>query len=111
MMETPTLRSDLNNSYGLDLPEVVTMDALEAILAERIDAMINHDFNRLISLLYRIDVSEHSLRQLLEQNRGADGGKLIARLILERLWQKILTRRIYSSNQKDRSNADEEEKW
>jgi hypothetical protein len=110
-METPALRSDLNNSYGLDLPEVVTMDALEAILAERIDVLINHDFNRLISLLYRIDVSEPVLRQLLEQNPKADSGRVIAQLILERLWQKILTRRMYSSNQNDRSTADEEERW
>lgn len=110
-METPALRHDLNSSYGLDLPETTTAEALEAILAERIDAMIYDDFNRLISLLYRVDVSETSLRQLLEQNPKADGGRLIARVIIERLWQKILTRRMYSSNQNDPSNADEEERW
>jgi len=94
-METSALRSDLNNSYGLDLPEVVTMDALEAILAERIDVLINHDFNRLISLLYRIDVSESKLKQLLKENTNTNAGLLIARLILERQWQKIETRRKY----------------
>jgi hypothetical protein len=110
-METPALRTDLNNSYGLDLPETTTIEALEAILAERIDAMINNDFNRLISLLYRIDVSEPVLRQLLEQNPTADSGRLIAKLIVERSWKKILTRKMYSSNQKDRPNADDEERW
>jgi hypothetical protein len=110
-METPVLRDDLNNSYGLDLPETAAIEALETILAERIDAMINDDFNRLVSLLYRIDVSEPVLRQLLEQNPAADSGRLIAQLILERSWEKILTRRMYRSNQNDRPTTDEEEKW
>jgi hypothetical protein len=110
-METPALRHDLNSSYGLDLPETTTIETMEAVLAERINAMINDDFNRLISLLYRIDVSEPVLRQLLEQNPTADSGRLIAQLILERSWEKILTRRMYSSNQNDRSTTDEEEKW
>jgi hypothetical protein len=96
-MEPPALRQDLNQSYGLDLPEAVTMDTLEAILADRINTMITVDFNRLLSLLYRVDVSEAKLKHLLRENSGVDAGLLIARLILERQWQKIETRRKYSS--------------
>ncbi len=110
-METPALRSDLNNSYGFNLPEVLTMDALETILAEKINTMITADFNGLVQLLYRIDVSEPALRQLLVQNPASDSGRLIAQLILERSWKKILTRKMYSSNHKDQPNADEEERW
>jgi hypothetical protein len=94
-MEVPALRSDLNHSYGLDLPEAVTIEMLELVLADRINTMITTDFNRLISLLYRIDVSETKLKQLLKENTGTDAGLLIARLILERQWQKIETRRKY----------------
>jgi hypothetical protein len=94
-MELPALRSDLNNSYGLDLPETATIEILEGVLADRINTMITTDFNRLISLLYRIDVSETKLKQLLRENAGTDAGLLIARLILERQWQKIETRRQY----------------
>jgi hypothetical protein len=110
-METPALRSDLNNSYGFNLPEVLTLDALETILSEKINRMITDDFNGLVQLLYRIDVSEPSLRQLLINNPTAEAGKLISKLILERLWQKILTRRKYNNNQEYRPNADEEERW
>jgi hypothetical protein len=96
-MEVPALRSDLNNSYGLDLPETTTIEMLGQILADRINTMITADFNGLISLLYRIDVSEPNLKQLLKENTGTDAGLLIARLILERQWQKIETRRKYRS--------------
>jgi hypothetical protein len=110
-METPALRDDLNQSYDFNLPEVVTINDLETILAEKINRMITTDFNGLIQLLYRIDVSEPALRQLLEQNPTAESGRLIARLILERSWAKILTRKMYSSNQEDITYTDEEEKW
>jgi len=94
-METAALLYDLNTSYGLELPDTVTMDALEGLLTERINTMINKDFSELVQLLYRIDVDESRLRLVLRDNQGSDSGLLIARLIIERLWQKILTRRQY----------------
>ena len=94
-MEVPALQSDLNHSFGLDLPETATIEMLEGVLADRVNTMITADFNGLISLLYRIDVSETKLKQLLRENAGADSGLLIARLILQRQWQKIETRRKY----------------
>ena len=94
-METAVLLYDLNISYGLELPETATMEALQAALAERINVMINKDFNGLVQLLYRIDVNEAKLRLVLRDNQASDSAQLIARLILERQWQKILTRREY----------------
>jgi len=95
-METKALLYDLNTSYGLNLQETPAMDALEALLAERVNAMINGDFSALVQLLYRIDINESRLRLILQENQASDAGQLIARLILERQWQKILTRREYS---------------
>jgi hypothetical protein len=105
-METKALLYDLNTAYGLDLPEDqrkkpaasgdLTVDELTDLLAEKINDMINKDFNTLIQLLYRIDVNEARLRLVLRDNQASDSGQLIARLILERQWQKILTRREYS---------------
>ena len=75
-------------------------------MAEKINAMITGDFSALIRILYRVDVSESRLRQLLQENKATDAGRLIARLILERQWQKILTRREYSREDADRGEAD-----
>jgi hypothetical protein len=94
-MEPSAIQYDLNQSYGLELPEAPTMEALERLLAARIDAMIETDFNGLVALLYRIDVNELKLKKLLKETSGADAGLLMARLILERQWQKIETRRKY----------------
>jgi hypothetical protein len=100
-METPALLHDLNDSYGLGLPEDTTLDALETVLADRINTMITTDFNRLVSLLYRIDVNENVLKKLLKENAGTDAGLIMARLVLERQWQKIETRRKYRPRQTD----------
>ena len=105
-MEPHTLIRDLNNSYALELPEAPGMDELEALLAEKVNAMIETDFGALVQLLYRIDVNEGRLRDLLQESAGEDAGRVIARLILQRQWQKIETRRRYRQD-----TGGDEERW
>lgn len=105
-METAALIEDLNRSYSLELRDVAGLDELEALLSERVNDMIQRDFNGLVQLLYRVDVSEKRLRGLLQENAGEDAGKVIARLILERQWQKIETRRKYRQDM-----GGDEERW
>lgn len=107
-MELPALYSDLNSSYGLDLPVAASMDELERLLAEKINTMILRDFEGLIQLLYRIDVSEAKVRNLLKENTGVEAGIVIARLILERVWEKIQTRKAYTSPRQQPQPGDEE---
>jgi hypothetical protein len=105
-METDILIQDLNQSYALGLRDVPTLGELEALLTEKVNIMIQQDFGALVQLLYRVDVSETRLRGLLQANAGEDAAKVIARLILERQWQKIETRRRYR-----RDAEGDEEKW
>ena len=85
---------------------------LEALLAEKINDMINKDFNALVQLLYRIDINESHLRLLLQENQASDAGLLIARLTLERQWQKIITRRKYSQRDPMQGGTgDDEDRW
>ena len=51
------------------------------------DLLVN-DFPALVQLLYRIDVSEKKLKQLLHDNPNQDAATLIADLIIERQFQK-----------------------
>ena len=101
------LIKDLNQSYGWELADSLTMQELEALLAEIVNGWIRSDFTRLVQFLYRIDISESRLRLLLEENTEEDTGQLLARLILERLWQKIETRRQY----KPGDTTSDEERW
>ena len=108
-MDTPLLIQDLNHAFGLELAETATAEALQALLAEKINALIRNDFGALVQLLYRVDVNESKLRLLLEENADEDAGNLIAGLIIERQWQKIETRQRYRRNESAGEN--EEERW
>jgi hypothetical protein len=77
-------------------------------LAEKINHLLINDFDKLISILYRVDVSEKKLKQLLKDNPGEDAGKLIATLLIERQKEKIKSRQQF--RQQD-ENIDESEKW
>jgi hypothetical protein len=108
-MDTLLLIADLNRAYGWELAPVRAEEALEAALAEKINVLIQRDFDQLLQLLYRIDINEQRLRRLLVENEGDDAGKIIARLIMERQWQKMESRRQY--RQDTDPGAADEERW
>lgn len=57
-----------------------------------IDNLIKNDFDKLVRLLYRIDVSERKVRSVLAENKGKESSNLIAQLIIEREMEKMETR-------------------
>lgn len=77
-------------------------------LANELNHLIQHDFSKLITILYRIDVNESKLRELLRANPDKDSGRIIAALLLERQMQKIRLKKEFNQNN---SPADDEEKW
>ena len=63
--------------------------ALEKLSTLELETMINdlikEDFSKLVQLLYRIDVSEAKLKNVLKEHPNEDAGKLIAQIVIERL--------------------------
>ena len=108
-MESPvnSIVAGINHSLGLELKESISMDELRNLLSGHIHQLINNNFNKLVSILYRIDVSEVKLRQLLHDNPAEDAGKIIAELIIDRQLQKLKSRR-ESGNDPD---IPEDDKW
>ncbi len=65
-----------------------------------INDCINHDFNKLVQLLYRIDVSEQKLKTILQSHPNEDAAKLIAAVIVERLAATKAARASFATNNK-----------
>lgn len=61
-------------------------------LISYINDCIKHDFNKLVQLLYRIDVSEQKLKKILQSHPNIDAARLIAEVIIERLAATKATR-------------------
>ena len=74
-------------------------------LADKINELLNNDFPKLVSILYRVDVSEAKLKLLLKENPGTDAGVLIADLMIERQEQKIRSRQ---EHRRDPKSSDDE---
>lgn len=99
---------EINSSLDLQLAESLSYEELQKRLATEINHLINHEFEKLIFYLYRIDVHEDRMRTLLENNNGENAASLIADLIIQRQLQKIKSRQQFSQRDND---IDEDEKW
>jgi len=89
-----------------DLPEGKA-DSFEQSLAEKINYLVANDFPGLVNILYRIDVSEQKVKQVLKNHPDQDAGSLIAALIIERMLVKYKNRSDFRPN----SGIPDDEKW
>ena len=76
-------------------------------LAATINRLIQTDFNGLVNILYRLDVNEARLKQVLAQEAGTNAGELIASLMVERQLEKINTRNLFKAP----NDIPDDEKW
>ena len=77
------------------------------ILSEKINYLILHEFDSLIRILYRLDVDEKKLRNILHENPNEDAGLLIADLIIEREQKKAETRKMF----RQENDINEQDRW
>ena len=68
-------------------------DEFIAALANYLNDLILNDFEKLIFILYKVDVDEKRLKNILTTNLQTDAGELLARLVVERQIQKISSRK------------------
>lgn len=100
--------TEINNAFNVTVSESFSFEAGKDLLADKINQLINRDFAQLVNILYRLDISEIKLKQVLKENPTEDAGQLIAQLTIERQLQKLKARQQFK--QPDDSESDEE-KW
>jgi hypothetical protein len=84
--------------------EFDNLDELRKYLAKKIAELLDTNYEKLINILYRIDVNEEKLNKLFGgKNREPIPGKL-ADLIIERQIQKINIRNMYKQERKNLSD-------
>ena len=95
----------LTNEFALSAP-ITKVDFINHLAIE-INRLIQYDFQKLINILYRLDIDEEKLKQMLADYVHDDAGYIIAQLVVERQLQKIKTRRQMRRDE----NINEEDKW
>jgi len=106
-MDTNLIPS-INQTFQIELPENISFEIMKEKHSAYINNLIETDFEKLVSILYRIDVNEYKLKNMLLENNGEDASKIIADLIIERQMQKIKSRQQYSKRD---DNMSDDEKW
>jgi hypothetical protein len=92
-MDNKALLSALEKELSLNLYDQLNEKELRLRVQEKVNELIEHDFGMLVNILYRIDVSEQKVKQLLQSNGDKDAAAIIAGLIIERQMEKIKSRR------------------
>lgn len=99
-----------------DIEQLLSLDrqltaAQKAEMRDHLVLYINHllvyDFNRLIQVLYRVDVSEKKLKELLGENPQTDAAIIIAELLIQRQEEKLRTKEAFKPD----NNIPEYDKW
>ena len=67
-------------------------DQLRAIISEQLTS----GSSKLMQLLYRVDLEEKKLEHSLRSHSGIEPAEIISRLIVEREYQKAVTRRLHA---------------
>ena len=101
------LIENINQSLEISLPVTISSKELKEKLTAFINDLINHDFEKLVFYLYRIDVNETRMKQLLDQRDGENAAGLIADLIIERQIEKIKSRK----ETKSHKDIPDDERW
>ena len=91
----PGIKSDMERIWALQIPDRVTEEDLLQLLVPEINRMILHDFSRLVSILYRVDIPESKLKATLQEHPKADAARVIAVMILERQKEKKRLREMF----------------
>ena len=64
----------------------------------RIKQLINSDYQKLYSLLYRVDISETQIKKESAANVDMPFEEIITRLIIKRCLQKVVLRKLFSKH-------------
>ena len=97
----------INREWDISIPRNITVDECMVRLSLFIEELIAHDFQKLIHILYRVDIDELKIKRILQDNKGVNAALIISTLIINRQIEKIAARKQF----KKESGSLGEETW
>jgi hypothetical protein len=97
----------VNKDFELAESDFISEEDLERALSAVIHRMLDHDLEKLFSILYRLDVNEQKVHAALRKNNDIAPHIAIAKLIIKRHKEKLESRLKYKQDKDD----DSVEKW
>ena len=96
MTEVSACSALIGTHFEIDLPgKELDKNELLSVLTEEIQKLLDQDFNRLLNILYRIDLEEHQVKSILTKSSPDDMAHQLALSVIDRQLKKIQTRSAY----------------
>ena len=92
------IAKDLNLSSDFVEPGLESLEDIRKRLEPVIGHLLDHEFERLLQVLYRIDVDEHKVKEVLTYGMPGKIAQEITNLVIERQRQKIIMRSQYGQS-------------
>jgi len=83
-------------SKDFDIEERLSEEQLRNVLIDAFAYLIDNDFPKLIQILYKADVDQYKLKELLETVEGSSAAEVIADTYMARQKAKVETWEKYS---------------
>lgn len=86
----------ISGNFELEKVNDITIEEIQRILTERIREMLDKNIEKLILILYRIDVSQKKADEIFNNPSKDEIASFLAKAVIERQLEKVRTRRKYS---------------
>jgi len=90
------IKKDLGLENDFDLSDEDPFAQLHDFLTKQVQYLLDHDFGRLLNAMYRIDISEQRVKEILNLAEPPEIASKLADAIILREKQKMITRLKYS---------------
>ena len=92
------ISTDMNKIGIENLPakdELYSIEEIKKFLISKISYLLDHDYDKLVNALYRIDLNELKLHELFSGSNRDSIPEVLADMILERQREKLYWRKKY----------------
>lgn len=87
--------SQISHGFLLNNADIKNLEELKEYLSVQVKILLEEKYNSLINILYRIDIDDRKIEEVLSNKKKENIPDLIAGLIIERQLQKIHYRKMY----------------
>ncbi|HMQ79131.1 MAG TPA: hypothetical protein PKE39_01620 [Ignavibacteria bacterium] len=95
--EPSEVYSIISTNFELASGNVLSFEEIHRVLTERIHELLEKNVEKLIFILYRIDVGQKRTDEIFNNPSKEEIASLLATAVIERQLEKVKTRRKYSS--------------
>lgn len=88
--------SIISSNFDLASGNIVSIEEIHRVLTERIHELLEKNLEKLISILYRIDVGQKKTDEIFNNPSKEEIASLLATAVIDRQLEKVKTRRKYS---------------